>query len=80
MRRSERTWPAEAPARLPRGADHNGTVLSRTPVNRSFLVEGSNRPCWPATPWAAGSATLSRRASQAAARGATTSRRSAAAS
>ncbi len=25
------------------GADHKGTVLSRTPVNRSFLVEGSNR-------------------------------------
>jgi hypothetical protein len=25
------------------GADHLGTVLSRTPVNRSFSVEGSNR-------------------------------------
>ncbi len=25
------------------GADHRGTVLSRTPVNRTFSVEGRNR-------------------------------------
>ena len=43
MAKAENAKPDGGTCAACHGADHQGTVLARTPVDRNFSVEGSNR-------------------------------------